>query len=341
MQGLRLDRPGEPAQSTLIQVGAGALEAAGAAAARSPCVLLVTDSNLCKTPWPDRVAAACEGAGGPRPHRSVLGAGEQGKTLAAAETLWSDWAACGAGRDAIVLAVGGGVVTDVAGFAASTYMRGTGWMAVPTTVLAMADAALGGKTGVNLSGAKNLVGTFWHPRSIHVAPESLSTLAERHYEEGWAEVVKAGAIADAALFERLEREAQVVRGRHQAVVGDLLLSALRVKCAVVERDAREAGAREILNFGHTWGHALETASENALSHGEAVAIGMVVEARLGVRLGRCSEELPRRLEACCRGLGLPTGRPAGLDEAKLAAALGVDKKRRAGQIGRAAWRGRG
>jgi len=331
MKTLELETRGDVA-ATAFSIGAGALEEAGRAVARSPTVLLVTDESLAETPWPLRVEAACEAAGGPEPIRFLLPTGEDSKSPEVAVALCQQWLAVGAGRDAMVVALGGGVVTDLTGFAASIFLRGIRWIAVPTTVLGMADASIGGKTGVNLAEGKNMLGSFWHPTSVHADPETLTTLEDRVFREGWAEVVKAGAIADLALFERLESEAGAVCGRESALLSELLAASIAVKAAIVEADAREAGPREILNFGHTLAHAIETASDHAVSHGEAVAIGMVAEARLGVTVGRLSAESPSRIESCCAAFGLRTSLPEGLDDEALSAALGIDKKRRDGRL---------
>ena len=331
MKRMELQAPRE-AGATALSIGVGALEEAGRAAAAFPTVLLVADENVGVTPWFARIEAACLEAGGPEPLRFMLPVGEETKSLEFAEGLCRQWLQVGAGRDAVVLAVGGGVLTDLAGFSASIFLRGVPWIAVPTTVLGMADASIGGKTGVNLDEGKNLVGSFWHPVSIHADPETVTTLGDDVYCEGWAEVIKAGVIADLALFERLEAEAEAVRARDAVVLAALLAASIEVKASIVSADTREAGPREILNFGHTLAHALETASAHELSHGEAVAIGMVAEAKLGAQLGRFGEELPQRIAACCAGLNLSTALPEGLEDETLAAALSLDKKRRSGRL---------
>lgn len=331
MKRFELTRPGEGG-TTHLSVGPGSLEEAGRAAAAFAAVLLVTDENVAATAWPERVEEACLSAGGPEPSRFMMPAGEDAKSLELAESLCHELVDAGAGRDAVVLAVGGGVLTDLAGFTASVFLRGIPWIAVPTTVLGMADASVGGKTGVNLAEGKNLVGSFWHPVSVHADPVALTTLDDRVYREGWAEVVKAGAIADLALFERLESESEAIAARGIGVVEETISASIAVKVAVVETDAREAGPREILNFGHTLGHAIESATGYETMHGEAVAIGMVAEARHGAALGRFDASLTDRLAACLEGLGLPATPPEGLDEADLLEALAADKKRRAGRV---------
>lgn len=331
MKRMKLATSGD-ARTTALSVGLGALEEAGRAAADSPTVLLVTDENVADTPWPARVEAACLAGGGPEPLRFLLPAGEQYKGLEVAAALSQQWLEAGAGRDAVVLALGGGVVTDLAGFAASIFLRGLPWIAVPTTVLGMADASVGGKTGVNLAAAKNILGSFWHPISVHSDPDTLKTLDDSVYREGWAEVIKAAAIADRELFERLESKPEAIGERDASLLSELLAASIAVKAAVVEADAREAGPREILNFGHTLAHAIETASDHEISHGEAVAIGMVAEARLGVTLGRVPDKLSARIASCCSALGLPDAMPASVDDRAMAAALGHDKKRREGKL---------
>jgi 3-dehydroquinate synthase len=331
---MRLELPdlSSAPHATRLVLGAGAIDEVGDVAAPFASVLLVSDSNVAATPWPDRVADAIVQAGGSEPVRTILPPGDARKTVRAAEQAWREWLAAGAGRDAVVVGVGGGVVTDLAGFAASVYLRGVPWIAVPTTVLGIADAAIGGKTGVNLPEGKNLVGTFWHPRAVLADPLALSTLPGEIHREGWAEVVKAAAIADRGLFERLERGAERIQARDPGVTSELLESAVRVKVEVVRRDAVESGPREILNFGHALGHALEKASRHALSHGQAVAIGLVGEARLGVALGRLPADVPERLARCLSALGLPVSLPADLDDEALRSGLAVDKKRRSGRL---------
>jgi shikimate kinase/3-dehydroquinate synthase len=238
----------------------------------------------------------------------------------------------GADRDAVVVGHGGGVVTDMAGFAAAVLLRGVRWVALPTTLLAMVDASVGGKTGVDLGPAKNAVGAFHQPSAVVVDTAHVATESARAYAGGLAEVVKSAAIGDAALFEALEAGADAVRAREPAMVEELVYRSVAVKAAVVARDEREAGDRALLNFGHTVGHALEAEGGfTRLTHGEAVALGMVAALRIGTALGVTDAGLAERVTALLARLGLPTD----LDAQPLGAALpfvGLDKKRRGGAI---------
>jgi 3-dehydroquinate synthase len=294
--------------------------------------VVVTDENVARTPWPRAVEEALAAGAVEIVGRSVLEPGEAAKRPSAVERLWAEWTRAGAGRETLVVAVGGGVVTDVAGFAAATHLRGVEWAAVPTTVLGMADAAVGGKTGVNTPEGKNLAGAIHHPVAVLADPDCVSTLPDDVHADGWAEVVKAGVIGDASLLEALEREADAVRGRRLDVVEGLLAASVAVKADVVAADDRERGRREILNFGHTVAHALEHVTRHAVSHGRAVAVGMVAEARVASRLGRLDPESPARIADVCAALRIPSSLPPGIRPAEIVAATAVDKKRRRGVL---------
>jgi 3-dehydroquinate synthase len=214
----------------------------------------------------------------------------------------------------VVIALGGGSISDVAGFAAATYLRGIPWIALPSTILGMADAAIGGKTGINVAAGKNLAGAIHHPLAILADLEALESLPQEAYCDGWAEVVKAGILGDEALFNACVDEASGVRARDSAIVERLLVAAMRVKIAVVESDSEERSRREILNFGHTAAHALERAVPG-LSHGRAVAIGMAAEADLAEQRGRLPSGTSQRILAACASLGVNARLPERLDEA--------------------------
>jgi 3-dehydroquinate synthase len=236
-------------------------------------------------------------------------------------------------RSSPVVAVGGGVVGDLAGFAAATVLRGVPFVQVPTTLLAQVDAAIGGKTGINHAAGKNLIGAFHQPRLVAIDIDTLRTLPKREYVAGLAEVVKYGAIFDAALFARIERSVDAVLRQDAALLADLIESCCRLKADVVEKDEREGDLRAVLNFGHTIGHAIETLTEyRRLLHGEAVAIGMVCAARLS----RAAASLPSadvdRLERLLRALGLPTAVPPDLRREQIALAIEADKKAAGGKI---------
>ncbi len=288
-----------------------------------PPVGLVTDANV--EPYAQRVAASLQGSGFPVTVISIQ-PGEEHKTLETVNLLWEEFLAGGLERGSTVMALGGGVVGDVAGFAAATYMRGVAWVCVPTTLLAMVDASLGGKTGVDLRAGKNLAGAFHAPRLVVADPAVLATLPERELRAGLAEVVKAGVIGDAGLFENCKDF------RDFQNLGSLVSRAMAVKVRVIEADPFEGGRRAALNFGHTVGHAVEHVSGYVLRHGEAVAIGMVAEARLAERVGLAVAGLAGEIEACLRGLGLPTEIPVGMDRDAILAAMQVDKKKAGGQV---------
>lgn len=269
---------------------------------------------------------------GVRAEPLVFPAGEASKTRETKSALEDGLLALGAGRDTVLVAVGGGVTGDLAGFVASTWHRGVPVVQVPTSLLAMTDAALGGKTAVNLPGGKNLVGTFHQPLSLWADLETLSTLPEREYRAGLAEAVKAAAIADAASFGAMENSAAELAAREPGAVERAVRVGLEVKARFVAEDETEQGRRAALNFGHTVAHAFEAASTWTILHGEAVSIGLVAEARLAVRrLGFPAGEA-ERLRVLLSDLGLPTEAPGGLDRVSVLEALRRDKKRRAGTV---------
>jgi 3-dehydroquinate synthase len=238
----------------------------------------------------------------------------------------------GLGRDALVVAVGGGVTTDLAGFVAATYLRGIPWIAVPTTTLAMLDAAVGGKTGVDTALGKNLVGAFHPPAAVIVDPALLATLPERAYREGLAEAVKHAAITGTREMQWLATHASAILARDPDAVAALVERNIAIKAAVVADDEREGGRRAVLNAGHTVAHALEHALGLALAHGEAVGIGLVMESRAGEQLGLTAPGTADQLAALLEELGLPTSPPHDLDRARARDALTRDKKNRAGQV---------
>jgi 3-dehydroquinate synthase len=229
---------------------------------------------------------------------------EAGKTLDGAGALAAEALAAGLRRDDAIVAAGGGVATDLVGFAAAIALRGVVWNAVPTTTAGMADAAIGGKTGVNLSLGKNLLGAFHPPAAILVDPSALATLPERDYRAGLVEACKAAWIADAGLADRIEREADAVLAREAGPLRALLAGAIRVKARVVASDPRDAGERQLLNFGHTLGHALEAAgSFSTLRHGEAVAWGIAAALEISVRRAGLAAESARRVRAVLARFG--------------------------------------
>jgi 3-dehydroquinate synthase len=253
----------------------------------------------------------------------VLTPGEASKTLASVELVYEGLLGSGADRGTFVVAVGGGVVCDVAGFAASTYLRGLRFGFVPTTLLAQVDAGIGGKNGVDFRGYKNLVGVFQQPDFVLCDPAVLRTLPARETANGLAELVKTAAIGGPELFEEIERFPDKALGLEPEFTARAVHEALRIKAAVVGSDERESGARRVLNFGHTLGHALEAVA--GLAHGEAVAAGLVFAAGLSVRKGLLAARDRDRIAALVGRLGLPTSVAA--PAAALVDAVRKDKKR--------------
>jgi 3-dehydroquinate synthase len=241
----------------------------------------------------------------------VVESGERAKSIEVAAQLWQKLLDLGTDRASVVVAVGGGVVGDLAGFVAATYARGLDFFQVPTTLLAQVDSSVGGKVGINLPDAKNMIGAFWQPRGVLIDTDVLSTLAEREYRSGLAEVVKYGAILDAAFFEYLEANVVGLDERRHDVLAHVIGRCCRLKADMVEADERETtGQRAALNYGHTFGHALEAvAGYGTLLHGEAVAIGMVCASRLAERLGRIDAAATRRQRDLLAALGLPVTLP--------------------------------
>jgi 3-dehydroquinate synthase len=259
--------------------------------------------------------------------------GEASKSLPTLELLYDRMTAIGLDRNSAVFAVGGGVVGDLAGFAAATFLRGVPLVQVPTTVVAQVDSALGGKTAINHRHAKNLIGAFYQPRLIVADVATLATLPDREFREGLAEVIKYGAIMDAPMVADLERDLDVILARRIDLLEQVVKRSLSHKAAVVGADERESGLRKTLNFGHTIGHAIEaSAGYGSYFHGEAVAIGMVAAARLSGKYAGFPADEASRLQRLIERAGLPTAMPTGWQSSDFLRALGLDKKRAAGAV---------
>ncbi len=258
--------------------------------------------------------------------------GEASKSLEALGRVHDDLLSAQFGRDGIVCALGGGVVGDLAGFAAASIHRGVPWVQVPTTLLAMVDSGIGGKTGINHRLGKNLIGAFHQPLVVTSNLRVLNTLDRAELSNGFAEIIKYGVISDSTLFSRLEASAEALLALEHAQLLDIILTSARIKSEVVERDERESGLRMILNFGHTLGHAIErTAGFGVWSHGQAVAVGMVMAAEFGAWLGRTPAHLASQVADCCRQYELPIS----IDRdhrAALADAVSHDKKVRGDDV---------
>jgi shikimate kinase/3-dehydroquinate synthase len=267
-------------------------------------------------------------AAGYEPHVSTFPAGEPSKNISTVMRLWQDMLGGELDRHSMVVALGGGVTGDLAGFAASTFMRGLGWVGVPTTLLAMIDSSVGGKTGFDLPEGKNLVGSFHDPRLVLVDTNLLSTLPAREISAGMAEAVKHGIVGDPELFSMAGLGLDFCKQHMTELIG----RAIAVKMGIVEEDPSEQNARAALNLGHTIGHALEVASGYSLLHGEAVAIGLVAETRLAEWLGIAGKDSAARLASILRGLDLPVSIPTEISRQSILRALHVDKKRASGRI---------
>jgi len=269
----------------------------------------------------------------PPSHRGVvLPAGEHAKEWASVERIIDEAFARELGRDSLFVGVGGGVVTDVTAFAASVYLRGVGLELVPTTLLAMVDAAFGGKTGVNYGGYKNMVGTFYPASRLHIHTGTLTSLPEPEFRSGLAEVIKAALLGDEDLFAFLRDERDRVLAREEEAMQYIVDRAIGVKAHIVQQDMLEQGVRATLNLGHTFGHALESvAGFGRWSHGAAVAWGMIRALETGRRLGLTPEDYAGTAAALIESYGYETG-PTGESVDALLAAMRHDKKRRAGRL---------
>jgi 3-dehydroquinate synthase len=288
--------------------------------------IVVTDDNVAELHAEDVLASL--GVAGFSPNIITIPAGESSKTLETVQVLWQGFLEAELDRGSTVVALGGGVVGDLAGFAASTYMRGIHWVCVPTTLLSMVDASLGGKTGFDLPRGKNLIGSFHPPRLVLSDPQMLQTLPEAEFLSGLAEVVKHGVIADPGLFHMCAQGIDHVREN----LAPLVKQAMAVKIKIIEEDPYEKGMRAALNLGHTVGHALELASRFRLRHGEAVAIGMVAEAKLAERLSVAAPGMSDKVAGVLSRLGLPVRIPTDLPREEIIQAMKLDKKKHAAAI---------
>lgn len=300
--------------------------------------LVVTDETIAGL-YLQPVLSALEGK---QVRTVVLPPGEAEKNLARFAELMQALADLGASRDVTLIALGGGVVGDLTGFAAACWMRGVRFIQLPTTLLAMVDSSVGGKTAVDLPQGKNLVGAFHQPAAVIADTDTLATLPIRELRAGLAEVVKYGAIADPEFFEWLENHADALLAREPSALTEAIARSCAHKAGIVARDETEQGERALLNFGHTFGHAIETEQGyGGLLHGEAVAVGMVLAARLSAALNRAPESDTGRLIALLDALGLPTRVPQGLQPAALLERMRLDKKAVSGSLRLILWRGLG
>ena len=280
---------------------------------------LIVSNEIVAPLYLERVAALAKGR---KVYSLQLPDGESFKTLKTVQTVIDELVRIGARRDATVIALGGGVAGDIAGFAASCYMRGISYIQVPTTLLAQVDSSVGGKTGVNHAGGKNLIGAFYQPKLVLIDTTTLETLPEREFSAGLAEVIKHGAIADAEFFGWLESNMQSLLKRDDEALATAIYRCCAIKAKIVAEDERETGDRALLNFGHTFGHAIETsAGYGEWLHGEAVAAGMLMAAKLG-GLDKADQGRLRQLIAAA---GLP-GEPPTVGADRMRQAMQLDKK---------------
>ncbi len=327
-------------RSYSILIGSGIIADLGNAVRQDGAVraVIICDDRV-REP---HASAACRSltAAGIRAEILSVAAGESSKSVSEAGRLWNALATLAVDRRTQIIAVGGGVAGDLAGFVAATFARGLPFWQVPTTLVAQVDSAIGGKTGINLDAGKNLVGAFWQPRGVFADIDTLATLPDREYRSGLAEVVKYGVILDAEFFAWLEQHAGEILLRDPAAVIHLVERSASLKARVVEEDEHEqTGLRAILNYGHTFGHAYEAAAGyGRLLHGEAVALGMTTAARLAADIGRIDAGFVTRQDALLRSLGLPlTAADLGSTEwmppaDALLAIMGRDKKTIGGSL---------
>ena len=310
-------------RSYAIAIGSGALANLDANGRR---VLVVSNTTVAPL-YLDAVLSQLPGA-----QSLVLPDGEQYKTLHTAQGVLDHLADNGFHRDAVLVALGGGVIGDITGFAAALYHRGIDFIQVPTTLLAMVDSSVGGKTGVNHAAGKNLIGAFHQPIAVHADLDTLATLPDREYRAGLAEVVKYGLLGNAKFLAWLEDNATALAARDTGVLAETVAQCCRDKATIVAADEREAGQRALLNLGHTFGHAIEThQGYGDWLHGEAVAAGMMLAAKMSARLGYLTDTDLARLAALYQALDLPA-EPPPIPAQRFAELMGRDKKVLAGKL---------
>ena len=318
-----------------ILIGTNLLPKLGAECARQKLAArcaIISDANVA-TRYA-KVAFKSLRSAGFDPVLITVPAGELAKSLKTVQACYDQLAAHRIERKSFIVALGGGVVGDLAGFVAATYLRGIGFVQAPTTLLAQVDSSVGGKVGVNLKAGKNLVGAFYQPRLVLCDLNTLNTLPEREFRAGLAEVIKYGIIYDAKLFNRLERDLPKILQRDSTILSSVIARCCEIKAEVVSQDETETGLRAILNFGHTIGHAIEAVSGyGKYLHGEAISIGQVAAARLSARLSGLSEKEVVRISHLFTASGLPTKTQfsAAVRE-KLFEAMQLDKKVSSGQV---------
>ena len=318
-------------RSYSIHVQMGLLDKTGFLLPAASRVVIVTDDNVGPL-YAERVRYSIGKRGG-EPKTITMPAGEHHKTRETLALVHDRMFELELDRSSLVVALGGGVVGDLAGFAAATYMRGIRYAQIPTTLLASVDSSVGGKTGINHPLGKNMIGAFHQPSVVIIDPATLRTLPEREVRAGMAEVIKYGVIRDAELFAYLETYAAEVASIDEEAIQHVISRCCTIKAGVVAADEREGGLRAILNYGHTLGHALEAATAySRYRHGEAVAIGMNLAAKIAHELGMIGGEVVERQAKLIAAFGLPIDPPADVDPEQVVALLKKDKKVRGGKV---------
>src|ERR1700754_5263045 len=327
-------------RSYTVSIGPGQLDDIGYWRARLRGRHALVISNTTVAPlYLERIAKGLDGL---QWSSFLLDDGEANKSFANVGRALEALAHLGATRDACIIALGGGVVGDLAGFTAACWMRGIDFIQMPTTLLAMVDSSVGGKTGVNVPEGKNLGGAFHQPRAVVANIDTLPTPPDREYSAGLAEIVKGAAIGDPSFFAWIEEHADALKAREPTFTAEAIARKCAYKAGVVARDETEQGERALLNLGHTFGHALETAGHyTAFLHGEAVAVGMVLAAKLSARLGMADSSDTTRLAALLARLGLPVAMPENSNPGELLRLMMLDKKTTAGVLKLILWRGVG
>ena len=291
---------------------------------------LITDSNVAEL-YGTRLLGNLEQKL-PEVKMISFAAGEQSKNREIKSFIEDSMLEAGFGRDSSIIALGGGVVGDMAGFVAATYMRGVPCIQVPTSLVACVDSSVGGKTAVDTPHGKNLIGAFAQPWRVYVDTDTLKTLGRKQLAEGLAEVIKYGVIRDEGFFDYLETNIEKVYELDDAALLKVIETSCRIKAEVVERDEKEQNLRKILNFGHTVGHAIEQLSNYTISHGEAISAGMAIEGKIALRETQWSEAEQQRLTSILKRAGLPTEPPSGIDTGEIIKVMKIDKKARKGRI---------
>jgi len=310
-----------------ILIGRGLLEKAGEwvmAVARPSRIVIITHPSINQL-YGEKLSSGFSQANVPIDFIEVP-EGEKSKSLEQAEKIYDKLLQWKCDRQTVLVALGGGVVGDLTGFIAATYVRGVSFVQIPTTLLAQVDSSVGGKTAVNHPLGKNMIGVFYQPKLVVVDLDTLKSLPEKEYRAGLAEIIKYGVIEDARLFEFLERQFQDILSHDPKALEHIIATSCAIKARVVEKDERESHYRMVLNFGHTIGHAIESLTGySTYTHGEAVAIGMVYAAKLSQLTGRCSEDVPPRITGLIKNFGLPTKLPS-LKAQDMIQSMYLDKK---------------